>query len=286
MPRESGMTSTSVMSWTSPWKMPAWIAAPRATTSSGFTDLFGSFPKSSFTRSTIFGIRVCPPTKIISSMSSFLRDDASSARFVISIERSMNSAASSSSFARVSRRSMCFGPFASEVMNGMLISASPVEESSCFAFSAASSRRWSASGSLLKSMPSDFLNSSMRCRTMRWSMSRPPMCASPSVDFTSMTSSPTSRTVTSNVPPPKSYTTIFSSFFLLKPYASAAAVGSLMMRLTSRPAILPASCVAFLWLSLKYAGTVMTASVIFSPSFASASALSLPKIIAEISSGR
>ena len=36
----------------------------------------------------------------------------------------------------------------------------------------------------------------------------------------------------------------FSSFFLSKPYASAAAVGSLMMRRTSRPAIFPASFVA------------------------------------------
>jgi hypothetical protein len=36
---------------------------------------------------------------------------------------------------------------------------------------------------------------------------------------------------------------------------------------------------------LKYAGTVMTACVIFSPSFASASLLSFAKIIAEISGG-
>ncbi len=49
------------------------------------------------------------------------------------------------------------------------------------------------------------------------------------------------------------------------PYASAAAVGSLMMRLTSRPAILPASLVAWRWLSLKYAGTVITASLTVSP---------------------
>ena len=37
------------------------------------------------------------------------------------------------------------------------------------------------------------------------------------------------------------------------------------------PAIFPASFVACRWLSLKYAGTVMTASVIVSPNFASAS---------------
>src|SRR3990167_9168330 len=86
----------------------------------------------------------------------------------------------------------------------------------------------------------------------RWSMSLPPRCASPSVERTSMTSSPTSRTDMSKVPPPKSNTTIFSFFFLLKPYARAAAVGSLMMRFTSSPAILPASRVACLCAFLKY----------------------------------
>ena len=38
----------------------------------------------------------------------------------------------------------------------------------------------------------------------------------------------------SNVPPPKSNTAIVSSFFLSRPYASAAAVGSLTIRMTSR----------------------------------------------------
>src|SRR5207245_2344629 len=47
--------------------------------------------------------------------------------------------------------------------------------------------------------------------------------------------------------------------FFSRPYANAAAVGSLTSRRTSRPAILPASFVACRWLSLKYAGTVITA---------------------------
>ena len=89
----------------------------------------------------------------------------------------------------------------------------------------------------------------------------------------------------SNVPPPKSYTIMRSSFFLSKPYARAAAVGSLITRFTSSPAISPATFVAFLWLSSKYAGTVIIASVIFSPSFSSASCLSFLKTIAEISGG-
>ena len=49
---------------------------------------------------------------------------------------------------------------------------------------------------------------------------------------------------TSNVPPPRSYTMIFCSFSLSRPYAKAAAVGSLIIRFTSSPAILPASFVA------------------------------------------
>ncbi len=63
----------------------------------------------------------------------------------------------------------------------------------------------------------------------------------------------------SYVPPPRSNTATFSSFFLSSPYASAAAVGSLMIRKTSSPAILPASLVACRCESLKYAGTVTTA---------------------------
>jgi hypothetical protein len=42
------------------------------------------------------------------------------------------------------------------------------------------------------------------------------------------------------------------------------------MRLTSSPAMRPASFVAWRWLSLKYAGTVTTASVTFSPRYSSA----------------
>ena len=45
---ESGVTSikrTSLIeSLSSPCKIPAWTAAPKATASSGFTPLFGSFP--------------------------------------------------------------------------------------------------------------------------------------------------------------------------------------------------------------------------------------------------
>src|SRR3954466_9768414 len=58
-----------------------------------------------------------------------------------------------------------------------------------------------------------------------------------------------------------------------------------MMRTTLRPAILPAVFVASRCALLKYAGTVMTASVTSSPRNASASAFSFWRIIALISGG-
>src|SRR6266540_3801244 len=58
-----------------------------------------------------------------------------------------------------------------------------------------------------------------------------------------------------------------------------------MMRRTLRPAILPASFVASRCALLKYAGTVMTASLTGSPRYASASVLSFWRIIALISGG-
>ena len=168
-------------------------------------------------------------------------------------------------------------------MNGRFISVSCALESSIFAFSAASLRRWRTILSFDRSTPSCFLNSSTREWIIFWSKSSPPRWVSPFVDFTSKTPSPSSRIEISNVPPPRSNTAIFSSFFLSRPYASAAAVGSLIILRTSRPAIFPASFVACLWESLKYAGTVITAFSTFSPRYASASFFSFWSVIADIS---
>ena len=57
-PSESGVTSSRRMSFTSPERTPAWTAAPIATTSSGFTERFGSFPKNFFTAAMMAGMRV------------------------------------------------------------------------------------------------------------------------------------------------------------------------------------------------------------------------------------
>src|SRR5438874_8918840 len=134
-------------------------------------------------------------------------------------------------------------------------------------------------------MPWDFLNSATSQSTTALSKLSPPRWLSPEVALTSNTPSPISRIETSNVPPPRSKTRMVWSDSLSRPYASEAAVGSLMMRLTSSPATLPASLVAWRWSSLKYAGTVMTAASTASPRYASASLLSLPRIIALISGG-
>ena len=83
-------------------------------------------------------------------------------------------------------------------------------------------------------------------------MSVPPSCVSPLVEMTSKTPLPNSMIVTSSVPPPRSKTRIFCSLLrLVQPVGQAAAVGSLMILTTSRPAMAPASLVACLWLSLK-----------------------------------
>jgi hypothetical protein len=76
------------------------------------------------------------------------------------------------------------------------------------------------------------------------SKSSPPKCVSPAVDLTSNIPLSIVNIVTSNVPPPKSYTKIFFVFVSFNPYARAAAVGSLIIRTTSNPAIVPASFVA------------------------------------------
>ena len=51
---------------TSPLSTPAWMAAPMATTSSGFTPLWGSFPVRSLTSCCTTGMRVEPPTRTTS----------------------------------------------------------------------------------------------------------------------------------------------------------------------------------------------------------------------------
>jgi len=93
-------------------------------------------------------------------------------------------------------------------------------------------------------------------------MSYPPKWVSPVVALTTLFLPVMSRIDTSNVPPPKSkintFLVLLFSLLISLVKQRAAAVGSLMIALQSRPAILAALIVDCFWLSLKYAGTVMT----------------------------
>ena len=113
IPSESGVTSSSSTSFTSRPGTPAWIAAPTATASSGFTSRRGSLPKIDFTISATFGIRVWPPTRITSEMS----EPDTPASFIATrhgpMVRAIRSSTSDSSLARVSFMFRCFGPLAS-----------------------------------------------------------------------------------------------------------------------------------------------------------------------------
>mmetsp|Transcript_56859 Transcript_56859/g.160462 ORF Transcript_56859/g.160462 Transcript_56859/m.160462 type:complete len:296 (-) Transcript_56859:162-1049(-) len=136
-------------------------------------------------------------------------------------------------------------------------------------------------------------NSEMQWLSIRLSKSSPPRCGSPAVARTSKTVSWIARIETSNVPPPMSKISMFFSVFglalpdsfLSRPYAMAAAVGSFTILCTLRPAISAASFVACRCASLKYAGTVTTASLTRSPRNCSAVTFILVKTMEDISSG-
>lgn len=110
-----------------------------------------------------------------------------------------------------------------------------------------------ALGFPLISIPFFFKNSDAQYSTILLSKSSPPKCVSPAVALTSNIPSSIVNNDTSNVPPPKSkISTFFSPFpFLSSPYAIAAAVGSLIILKTFKPAMIPASLVAYLYESLK-----------------------------------
>ena len=110
MPSESGVTSSSRTSFTSPASTPPWIAAPIATTSSGLTALLGSLPKKSFTICWIFGMRVEPPTRITSSTDLGSSPASFSACCIGGIVRWIRSSTSCSNLARVRLMFRCFGP--------------------------------------------------------------------------------------------------------------------------------------------------------------------------------
>src|SRR5579863_5640503 len=141
-PSDSGVTSSRRMSFTSPPSTPPWMAAPTATTSSGFTPLCGSLPLNRFfTMSTTRGIRVEPPTRTTSSILSGETPLSLRACFTGPTVRCSRSSINCSSFDRVSFNCRCLGPDSLAVTNGRLISVSITCDSSILAFSAASFSR-------------------------------------------------------------------------------------------------------------------------------------------------
>ena len=101
-------------------------------------------------------------------------------------------------------------------------------------------------------MPWSFLNSATIQSTIALSKLSPPRWLSPFVAFTSKTPSPEleHRDVEGAAAEVEDEDRLVGAP-LSRPYASAAAVGSLTMRSTLRPAILPASLVASRWALLK-----------------------------------
>ena len=211
MPRVSGVTSSSRMSFTSPVSTPACRAAPAATTSSGLTPRWGCLPVSRSTSSWMAGIRVEPPTSTTWSMPEVVIPASSTARLKGPSVRSTRRPVSFWNSARVSFFCRCRGPAEVAVTKGRLMSVSGTVDSSILAFSAASLRRWTAILSALRSTPFSFLNSLASQSMTASSQSSPPSWVSPLVDFTSNTPSPISRMETSKVPPPRSKTRMVCS---------------------------------------------------------------------------
>ena len=162
IPKESGVTSSSSTSLTSPASTPPWIAAPIATTSSGFTDLFGSLPSSFLTISWTAGIRVEPPTSKTWWISELVIFASWRARCTGSLARSTKSAVNSSNLARVRVSSKCTGPACPIEMKGSEIWVWVRPDKSFFAFSAASFRRCIAERSFERSTEVSRLNFSIK----------------------------------------------------------------------------------------------------------------------------
>ena len=158
---DSGVTSRRRISPApaSPASLPPCTDAPSATHSSGFKLLLGSFPVKAFTLSCTAGIRVEPPTNSTWPNSEALIPASDNARRTGSAVLSTRSCVNSSNFALVRFISKCRGPFAFMLMNGRLIFVVVAEESSFFAFSAASLILCIAILSAERSTPSAFLNS-------------------------------------------------------------------------------------------------------------------------------
>gem|GEM_PF-959923 len=138
IPRVRGVTSRRRTSVTSHPIIPAWIAAPIATASSGLIPAFGFFPKNASTFEITRGTLVEPHTRSTWCKSLAERPASFNTFLHGSILLSTRSETSSSNLVLVIVIARFLGPVESTVIYGRLISYSVVEESSFFAFSASS----------------------------------------------------------------------------------------------------------------------------------------------------
>ncbi|BAS81950.1 Os03g0113750 [Oryza sativa Japonica Group] len=150
-----------------------------ATASSGFTPLLGALPKISETTSCTFGTLVMPPTRRTSSTSLVVIPASFKQLLHGSLVLSIRLFTKLSNFDLVNVIFRCFAPEESAVMNGRLISVWAVDESSIFAFSAASRSLCRASLSFDRSIPSVLLNSLTKNSKRVLSKSSPPRKVSP-----------------------------------------------------------------------------------------------------------
>ena len=231
------------------------ITAPLLTASSGliFSNTFSS-PNIAISICFTYGMRLEPPISTTSSMSPAFMFTLFIRRSRMVLVRSKRSMQRSSNSARDTWKGSTSNdsPFTSTEgsVDSSILVLSAMLRSFC-------ALRLSLK---LVSQPK-FSSFSFRSAIILASKSSPPRWQSPSVPFTEYTLSSTRRIVQSKVPPPRSYTRIVLFPMFSNPYAMAAAVGSLSTSSTLYPASVPASIVACLWLLLKYAGTVMTISV-------------------------
>ena len=177
-----------------PAKMSACIAAPILTIVSGSRSVFGGLPNNSATRWRIKGMRVVPPTKIISSACAFVICASCSASRHNAIVLSTSGAISSSNSARVNSCSQV-SPVGNVIVR-LMVSFSLKTFLMCSA-SFINCRHTCGSLSL---MPASLASRS----AMRRSKSSPPSALSPPVARTWNMPRSKLSTEMSNVPPPKS----------------------------------------------------------------------------------
>ena len=179
--------------------------------------MFGSLPKKSFTSAELLEFWLIHQQeslrsfRFVLSFASlrplFCRVPANAQRLLHRVIQTLHGL-----FHRKMFRSRCISSYIWQINFSFLHA-----ESSCFAFSAASLSLCNAILSAAKIYTMVLFKLIDNIINKNISISSPPRCVSPFVDFTSMTPSLTSKIEISKVPPPKSNTAIVPFFFLSKP---------------------------------------------------------------------